>query len=340
MTARKLHRIGVLTCHPTHHHMPNIYGPLIQCVPMEEDYTPTRMTGMELTHIWDHDPQRVESFCAKFGTVPVERYDDMVDKVDGIMLTNLCAGDYFHLLAAPYLQAGIPVFFNRCFTPRLGKAREIIELSQKHGTPIIVASAWEYTDGAYALQEAARQFGLSEIRGITAYNSSNEITHDVHGLWLVLAAAGGGIESVAVHRSITSIYEHGSDVWTVKFRQRDDHPVFYATIHNTVGFGGNASMRINFRNTVYEQALPWGGTRETRMQYYFIPPLLAFQRIIEGRGMEQSHDHILEKTAAFLAGFKSHLELGGKEALLAELDDEFYVASDPQPLTYPDAVFD
>ena len=236
MPARKLHRIGVLTCHPTHHHMPNIYGPLIQCVPMEEDYTPTRMTGMELTHIWDHDPQRVESFCAKFGTVPVERYDDMVDKVDGIMLTNLCAGDYFHLLAAPYLQAGIPVFFNRCFTPRLGKAREIIELSQKHGTPIIVASAWEYTDGAYALQEAVRQFGLSEIRGITAYNSSNEITHDVHGLWLVLAAAGGGIESVAVHRSITSIYEHGSDVWTVKFRQRDDHPVFYATIHNTVGF--------------------------------------------------------------------------------------------------------
>ena len=115
MPSRKLHRIGVLTCHPTHHHMPNIYGPLIQCVPMEEDYTPTRMTGMELTHIWDHDPQRVESFCAKFGTVPVERYDDMVDKVDGIMLTNLCAGDYFHLLAAPYLQAGIPVFLQSLF---------------------------------------------------------------------------------------------------------------------------------------------------------------------------------------------------------------------------------
>ena len=56
MLSTKLHRIGVLTCHPTHHHMPNLFGPLIQCVPMNQDYTPTRMTGMELTHIWDHDP--------------------------------------------------------------------------------------------------------------------------------------------------------------------------------------------------------------------------------------------------------------------------------------------
>ena len=339
MPSSKLHRLGVLTCNPTHHHMPNIYGPLIQCVPMDKDYTPTRMTGMELTHIWDNDPARVESFCEKFGTVPVERYDDMVDKVDGIMLTDLRAGDYFHLLAEPYLKAGIPVFFNRCFTPRLGHAKTIVELSKKHGTPIVVASAWEYTDGAYALQEALKQID-SPIRGITAYNSSNEITHDVHGLWLVMAGVGGGIESVAVHRSIESIYEHGFDTWTIKFKQRGDNPAFYATLHNTVDFGGNASVRINFRNTVYEQVLPWGGTRETRMQYYFIPPLLAFQRVIEGRGMEQSYEHIIEKTTAFLAGFRSHLELGGGDALLSDLDDDFYVSSDPHPLTLPDAVFD
>ena len=159
------------------------------------------------------------------------------------------------------------------------------------------------------------------------------------GSKLVLAAAGCDIESVAVQRSIPSIYEHGSDVWTLKFKQRGDSPVSYATIHNTIGFGGNASMRSNFSKAGYEQVLPWGGTEETRMQYCFIPPLLAFQRIIEGRGMEQSYEHIIAKTAIFLAGFKSHLELGGQEALLDELDDDFYVASDPHPLTYPAAMF-
>ena len=223
MRSTKLHRIGVLTCHPTRHHMPNLFGPLIQCAPMSEDYTPTRMTGMELTHIWDHDPERVKTYCEKFGTMPVDRYDDMVDKVDGIMLTDLRAGDYFHLLAAPYLKAGIPVFFNRCFTPRLSMAREIVELSQKHGTPIFVGSAWENTLGAGALRAAVRKLG-PKIHGVTAYNSSSEITHDVHGLWLVLAAVGGGIDSVAVHRNIEDIYEHGSDTWTIKFKARGDNP--------------------------------------------------------------------------------------------------------------------
>ncbi len=339
MPSTKLHRIGVLTCHPTRHHMPNLFGPLIQCVPMSQDYTPTRMTGMELTHIWDHDPERVRTYCEKFGTEPVDRYDDMVDKVDGILLTDLRAGDYFHLLAAPYLKAGIPVFFNRCFTPKLGLARAIVELSQKHGTPIMAASAWEYTLGAGALRSAVRKLG-PEIRGVTAYNSSSEITHDVHGLWLILAAVGGGVESVAVQRDIEDIYEHGSDVWTIRFKARGDNPAFYASLHNTIDFGGNASVRINFPRAVHEELLSGGENKEAEMQYYFIPPLLAFQRLIEGRGMEQSYDHIIEKTATFLAGFKSHLELGGREVALSELDDDFYVPSDPEPVTYPDAVFD
>jgi hypothetical protein len=335
----KLLRIGVLTCHPSHHHMPNIYGPLIQCVPMSKDYTPTRMTGMKLTHMWDHDPKRVETFCEKFGTIPVKRYDDMVDKVDGIMLTDLRAANYFHVLSAPYLKAGIPVFYNRCFTPSVGIAKAVIDLSKKHGTPIIVASGWEFTNESYTLQAAAKQFGPI-IRGVTVYNSSNEITHDVHDLWLLLKAVGGGVESVAVQRSVKSVYERGNDTWTIRFKPRGETPGFYATIHNTVSFGGNASVRINFEKMSFEEILPWGANREIRMQYYFIPPLLAFQRILEGQGMEQSYDHILEKTAVFLAGFKSHIQLDGTAALLVELEDDFIMPSDRNLIKLPEAIFD
>ena len=331
----QLLRIGVLTCHPSHHHMPNIYGPLIQCVLMRNNYTPTRMTGLILTHMWDHDPKRVESFCEKFSTKPVKKYDDMVGKVDGIMLTDLRAGDYFHLLSAPYLKAGIPVFYNRCFTPSVRRAKQTVEISEKHGTPIIVASGWEYAKEAYILNSKVKQFG-PKIRGVTAYNSSYEITHDVHGLWLLMTAVGGGIESVAVQRSVKSIYERGTDTWTLKFKPRGDNPLFYATIFNTTNFGANASVRVNFDNLTFEQKLLGG---KYGYQNLFIPPLLAFQRIIEGRGMEQSYDHIVEKTAVFIAGFKSHLRLEGKEALLSELEDDYSVSSDPNPVKYPDSMF-
>ena len=71
-----------------------------------------------------------------------------------------------------------------------------------------------------------------------------------------------------------------------------------------------------------------------------VPPLLAFQRLIEGKDMEQSHDHIVEKTAAFIAGFKSHLELGGQPARISELDEDYCVYCDPNPTVYPDGTFD
>jgi len=318
--------------------MPNIYGPIIQCVP-NGSFVPPRMTGMILTHIWDHDPKRVESYCEKFGTKPVRRYRDMVGEVDGIMLTDLRAADYYHVLAEPYLKAGIPVFFNRCFTPRVNRAKAVVELSKKYGTPILVPSEWEYTEPLYTLRDKVKQFG-PKIRGVTGYNWSVEITHDVHGLWLLLAAVGGGVESVAVNRSVKSIFDQGNDTWTVKFKPRKDNDSFYATLHNTSDFGTNASLRINFDTTTFEENIWGSGNTATVFQFLMVPPLLAFQRIIEGQGMEQTHEHIVEKTAAFIAGFKSHLELGGKPALLSELDDDYCVYCDPNPTTYPDGTFD
>ena len=55
--------------------------------------------------------------------------------------------------------------------------------------------------------------------------------------------------------------------------------------------------------------------------------------------MEQSYDHIIEKTAVFIAGFKSHLRIEGMEALLPELEDNYSVPSDTNPVKYPDSMF-
>ena len=76
-----------------------------------------------------------------------------------------------------------------------------------------------------------------------------------------------------------------------------------------------------------------------RYEHYLTPPMLEFQRIIEQGTMSQSYDHILEKTAVFLAGLKSHLKLDGRVVKLAELEDDFTVQSDPKPVTYPDGFF-
>lgn len=340
--AGKLFRIGVLTCHPAYHQMPNIWGPLINCTLMNNrGFIPTRMTGMELTHIWDNDPKRVESFCKEFGTLPVSRYDGMVDKVDGIILSDVRNMDYFPQLSAPYLKAGIPVLFNRPFVSNLGNAKKIVEMSKKYGTPFLPVSSWEYVRDVYVMRRKVEEWGANTIRGVAAYNSSAEINHDLHGIWLILAMIGGGVESVSVSRSIASIYEYGSDTWTINFKARGKNPPFYATLHNTSDHDSNAWVKVIFDKGTFEQNL-WhtiGGDAESRYQHYFIPPLLEFQRVIERGESTETHEQVLEKTAAFLAGFKSLLKLDGKPAKLSELEDTFTVQSDPKPLTYPDGFF-
>ncbi|MFC1508861.1 Gfo/Idh/MocA family oxidoreductase [Candidatus Omnitrophota bacterium] len=332
-------RIGVVTCHPTHHHMPNVWGRIIQCLPMRSGFPNTRMTGMLLTHMWDNNKDRVDSFCDMFGTQPVQKYDDMVDKVDGVIISDMRNSSYFPELAEPYLKAGVPILFNRPFTSSVGRVKRIIASSKKHGTPLMTASGWEYCKEVYAMKRKVEEWGPG-IKGVAALNSSAEVTHDVHGVWIICAAVGVGIESVSVSRHLKSIYEHGSDTWSIQYIARGDNPPFYATLHNTQDHDSNSWVKIILDKGTFEQCLWYlGGNGEPRVQYYFLPPLLEFQRMIERGEMPQSHEHVLEKTAVFIAGFKSHLDYGGKPVKLSELEDDYTVESDKEPITYPDGFF-
>lgn len=335
----KLLRIGVVTCHPTRHHIPNVWGQLINCIPFDDGLIPTRMTGMLLTHMWDNDPKRVETFCAKFGTEPVKGYNDMIDKVDGVIISDMRAADYFPELSEPYFKAGIPVLFNRPFTTSVGRTKRIVEMSKKYGTPFMVVSGWENCKEVYAMIRKVDEWGPA-IKGITAYNVATEISHDVHGVWLIFAMVGVGVESVSMSRTIKSIYKDGIDTWTIKFKPRENSPSFYATLLNTVDRDSNAWVKVILEKGTFEQNL-WqlGGSVEQRYAHYFLQPLLEYQRMIERGNMPQSHEHILEKTATYLAGFKSHLERNGQEVKLSDLEDDFTVQSDEFPLTYPTGFF-
>lgn len=345
----KLLRIGVLTCHPRYHHMTNIYGPLINCVAMPNGYVPTRMTGMELTHIWDRDKGMVDRFCAAFGTEPVDGYDGMVGKVDGVMVTDMRNSDYLPRLVEPYLKAGLPVFINRPFASSMGRAKAVVDMARKYGTPVVSPSAWEFCKEVYAMQRMIEEWG-PEIRGVSAFNGSSEIAHDVHGVWVVLAMVGGGVESVALARRGGSVfgdpsklpeYRDGADTWTIRFKPRGESPGFFCSLHNSLDHDSNAWVKVILERGTFEQSL-WnliGGAAGPRFQFYFIPGLLEFQRVIEGQDMTQTYDHLLEKTATFLAGFKSLYKLDGKPAMLAELEDDFTVHSDPDPIIYPDDMF-
>ena len=153
-----------------------------------------RTTGMLLTHVWSLRPQVAQSFKEKFAGVQVVRnIEDLAGSVDGVYLDDADAVSLYHLMARPFLEAGVPLFINRPFTTSLAKGRAMVDLARKHNTALLSASTWEFTESVGDLQ--AKIGALPEIKGYVAHNQmSDYYSHGLHGVWYVHAALQNEIQ--------------------------------------------------------------------------------------------------------------------------------------------------
>jgi len=342
-THDKLIRVGALTS-GHHHHLYSIWGPMINPVPATAN-SPTilpRMNGMVMTHVWDIDKEHQREFAEKFNVEEVDRYDGMVGKVDAIMLCEVWSIDHWPQLVKPYLRAGIPVFLNRPFASSMKAAKEIVGMSKEYGAPICTLSSWEYCFPASAMRRKLRTLGggkLPEIRGVVAYNASHDITHDIHGLWLILSCVGPGVESVSADIVGEDIYRTSSTTWTLRFKGRENNPPFFASLVNTIDIDSNAWIKVITDKGTCETSLLNLDSYDMRRYEYFNTPLVEFQKMIERGEMPQTYDHILDKTAVFLAGVKSVRERNGGRVFIDELGDDYYVQADKGVEEYPPGMF-
>ena len=340
-THDSLIRVGALTS-GYHHHLYSIWGPMINPVPQNNTVLP-RMNGMVMTHVWDIDKQHQKEFADKFNVKQVENYGDMVGEVDAIMICEVWSIDHWPQLAAPYLKAGIPVFFNRPFASSMGRAKAIVNMSKETGTPICTLSSWEYCFPASAMRRKMKQWGgdrpCPTINGVVAYNTSHDITHDIHGLWLILAGIGPGVESVSADVSGKDIYTTTSTTWTFKFKARGEDPPFFACLVNTSDIDSNGWLKVITSKGTFETNLLFLEDYDIRRYEYFNTPLIEFQKMVERGVMPQTYEHILDKTAVFLAGVKSHREYNGAKVRIDELEDDYYVQADKGVEDYPAGMF-
>ena len=147
-----------------------------------------RTTGMLMTHAWCLNPDFRQQFAEKYPEVIL--VDDpraMVDHVDGVYIDDINAISLYPLLTRPFLQAGVPTFVNRPFATSMAKGREMAKTAEEHGTALLSASTWEFSEGAGDLR--AKAADLPDIRGYVAHNSmSDYYSHGLHGVWFIHAA--------------------------------------------------------------------------------------------------------------------------------------------------------
>jgi hypothetical protein len=322
----RLLRIGMLACGgPSSITHAPIWGPIINALDGR-----VRMTGMLVTHVWDIRKDDAEAFGKRIGAEVVESFDQMIGKVDAIIIPDFDAVPVYKYLVRPYIEAGIPCFINRPFALCLKDAREMIELAKKHGVPLMCGSSFEYVKEVGIVRSRVKS--IEPITGYLVDNSmSDYATHGIHGLYFAYACIGGGVERVSY---LTPDWKNPNGVVILEHRPRgEDGKTFYGCIQEVAGAGTNAWIKVYGRGFI-EQACWWEGSSKDRDIFLWLPMLLEMEKMFRTGKMPEPYESLYEKTQIFLAGFKSHLEKGGAPVALSEIGD--WRAPLPGPPRYPE----
>lgn len=117
--------------------------------------------GMLPYRLWDADAASSEALARATGAEAVADPRAVAEGADGVIVAELYPDRYLEL-SRPFLEAGMPVFYNRPFAGSVADAREILALAERHGAPIYSASALDHTEAGPALR--ARLPELGELR--------------------------------------------------------------------------------------------------------------------------------------------------------------------------------
>ncbi|MFC1508399.1 hypothetical protein ACFL60_01780 [Candidatus Omnitrophota bacterium] len=275
-----------------------------------------RRTGLIVTHYWTHWDAIVDDFEKKTGAQRVNNLEDMIGKVDGVIVDEGSAVNIQHLLAKPYVEAGIPTFMNRPFTSCVNKGRMLLDIARKNDTPLMCGSSFEYVKEAAAANKYVER---DKVRAYEAYNSSSDYyTHGLHGMWFAYRCFGGGVSRVS---TLSKKWWKGPALTSIEHKPRvaDGQPIYGIVRHGSTG-GGNCGIRV-YSDRCQEFINTSEGTGDVRDQSLWTPMLIAIEKMFITGEMPEPYENILEKTRIFLASFYSLLELDGAPVEMDSFDD-------------------
>jgi len=281
-----------------------------------------RTTGMIMTHVWGLRPEMARQFADKFpGVEVVENVGDMMGEIDGVFIDDVNAVSIYPWLAKPFLEAGVPTFVNRPYATSLAKGQAMVDMAEKHGTALMSASTWEYSESVGDLR--AKAAGMADIKGYVAHNSMSDFyTHGIHGVYYVYAVLKDEIKKgrgKAISASyITPNWRTPNGI--VIYEHESQNGPYYGSILQISGADANAYMRIfGTSDGDAEGKIP---ARSEAFRYNTWNAMqLVIQEMFETGKSPETGEDLMEKLTMFLMAFRSVLERGGAPVRREEMAD-------------------
>lgn len=158
------------------------------------------IAGGKVTHVWAQD-KKIASHIAKAALIDnvVNHYTDMIGQVDGVLLARDDAETHYEF-AAPFLNAGIPIYIDKPLALSVAEAKRLINLQQYPGQ-LFSCSALRYAKEFKLSEPELAQLGrLHHIHATVPKDWDKYAVHVIEPL-LMLAKERGAIKRTQAWRN-------------------------------------------------------------------------------------------------------------------------------------------
>ena len=200
-----------------------------------------RHPDMTVVGVYSDEEEACKKLNAEFGVHIMETYDELVGKVDGLMITAR-HGDNHYKYAKPYLASGIPMFIDKPITCDGNEAVEFMREAKKYGVRLCGGSSCKYLPGVTEMAKEVAQgtYMLSEGKRALYYERARKARHAIRAR---LDEILGEFDVILTPTTPTAAFRFGTSL-TPTQRRRADLCAVYASLAGlpavTIPFGKDA----------------------------------------------------------------------------------------------------
>ena len=119
---------------------------------------------LEVVGVYSHEEEPPKKLQEKYGVAIMKNYDELIGKVDGIMITAR-HGDNHYKYAAPYLASGIPMFIDKPITCKEEEAVAFMKAAKENKVRLCGGSVCGFADEATELSEIVKNSPAGTFTG-------------------------------------------------------------------------------------------------------------------------------------------------------------------------------
>lgn len=119
---------------------------------------------LEVVGVYSNEPEAAAAIHEEFGVHVMERYDELVGQLDGLIVTAR-HGDNHYRYAKPYLASGIPMFIDKPFTCLEEDGEALMREAKANGVKLCGGSICALLPETQALAAAVKDGTVGALRG-------------------------------------------------------------------------------------------------------------------------------------------------------------------------------